>query len=66
MIIISLCGYFSHSEPLFEKLNVLKSAFTLLNFCYDFTNNSYMFLTPVILPYPVECAAFHKYPPIIM
>ena len=44
MRIISLSGYFSHSEPLFKKLNVLKIdgmfKLQLLTFCFDLINNN--------------------------
>ena len=44
MRIICSSGYFSHSEPLFIKVNVLKidGMFThqVLNFCYDLINKN--------------------------
>ena len=44
MRIICSCGYLSHSEPLFNKLNVLKIdglfKLQLLTFCFDMINNN--------------------------
>ena len=44
MRIICLCGYLSHSEPLFKRLNWLKIdglfMLQLLTFCFDLINNN--------------------------
>ena len=44
MRIICLCGYLSHSEPLFKKLTVLTIdgmfKLQLLTFCFDLINNN--------------------------